>query len=200
MPSGRKVCPSLIALYGSKLTTAVIAAATFGAVVRSRDQNFTVGDGKDFDGRRARTPEQLSALQKYSDVLLDYCHFGDPMCAVGSTPESVEAHLDYFVEHNAEVITYMVGMAKAATNGHASNGTTPSRPQPSGLSSVIAKPATGSATPTSLSASATHDSGAQPAQSGASGSTNGSTGAAASLMVHAALLVGVGAVMLQAAV
>ncbi|CBX96139.1 hypothetical protein LEMA_P110580.1 [Plenodomus lingam JN3] len=91
----------------------VVAAATFGSVVRNRDTNFTIGDGKPFDGRRARTPEQLSALAKYSDVLLDYCHHGDPICAVGSTPESVEHHLDYFIQHNEEVTKWVVGMAKA---------------------------------------------------------------------------------------
>ncbi|KAF1850405.1 carbohydrate esterase family 5 protein [Cucurbitaria berberidis CBS 394.84] len=94
----------------------VVAAITFGAVVRSRDQNFTIGDGKPYDGRRARTPEQLEALNKYSNVLLDYCHHGDPMCAVGSTPESVEAHLNYFVMHNEEVVSQVVKMAKAATS------------------------------------------------------------------------------------
>ncbi|EUC30311.1 carbohydrate esterase family 5 protein [Bipolaris zeicola 26-R-13] len=93
----------------------VVAAVTFGAVARSRNQNFTVGGGKDFDGTRARTPEQLANLTQYADVLLDYCHYGDPICAVGSEPQDVTEHLNYFVKHNAEVTKWVAGMAKAST-------------------------------------------------------------------------------------
>jgi hypothetical protein len=71
-----------------------------------------VGAGKDFDGRRARTPEQLEALNKYSNVLLDYCHFSDPICAVGSTPENVTEHLNYFLEHNEEATKWIVAKAQ----------------------------------------------------------------------------------------
>ncbi|KAH6629192.1 Alpha/Beta hydrolase protein [Boeremia exigua] len=90
----------------------IVAAVTFGAVARNKDQNFTVGEGVKFDGTRARTPEQLKALQKYSSVLLDYCHYGDPICAVGSEPVNVTSHLDYFFEHNPEVAQWVVGKAK----------------------------------------------------------------------------------------
>ncbi|KAF1351527.1 alpha/beta-hydrolase [Lizonia empirigonia] len=90
----------------------VFAAVTFGAVVRSKGQNFTVGEGVNYNGQRARTPEQLQALQKYSSVFLDYCHYGDPMCAVGSEPANVTAHLDYFLEHNEEVSKWIAGKAQ----------------------------------------------------------------------------------------
>jgi hypothetical protein len=97
-------------------TLAVVAAVTFGAVIRSRNQNFTIGDGVSFDGQRARTSSQLAALNKYSDRLRDYCHYGDPMCAVGSNPADVYAHLDYFLEHNEEVVPWIVGKAKGITD------------------------------------------------------------------------------------
>lgn len=88
---------------------------TFGAVARSRDQNYTIGDGKSFDGTRARTTEQLSALNKYSDRLRDYCHHGDPICAVGSEPVDVAQHLDYFILHNEEVVKWVTEKAKSSS-------------------------------------------------------------------------------------
>jgi acetylxylan esterase len=93
----------------------VVAVVTFGAVARSRNQNFTIGDGKPFDGTRARTTEQLAALNKYSDRLRDYCHFGDPICAVGSTPVQVSQHLDYFIMHNEEVLKWVTEKAKGTS-------------------------------------------------------------------------------------
>ncbi|QRD07390.1 hypothetical protein JI435_132160 [Parastagonospora nodorum SN15] len=103
--------PALESSIGDKF----IAAVTFGAVARSRDQNYTIGDGKSFDGTRARTTEQLSALSKYSDRLSDYCHHGDPICAVGSEPVDVAQHLDYFILHNEEVVKWVTEKAKASS-------------------------------------------------------------------------------------
>jgi hypothetical protein len=93
----------------------VVAAVTFGAVARSKNQNFTMSEGKDYDGMRARTPEQLAALAKYSDRLRDYCHHGDPICAVGSTPVVVMAHLNYFEKHNDEVATWVTEKATGSS-------------------------------------------------------------------------------------
>jgi acetylxylan esterase len=70
-----------------------------------------MGGGKDFDGQRAHTPEQQTALNQYSDRFRDYCNQGDPMCAVGSTPISAYAHLGYFVEHKDEVAEWVAGKA-----------------------------------------------------------------------------------------
>lgn len=103
---------------------------TFGAVARSRNQNFTIGEGKPFDGTRARTTEQLAALNKYSDRLRDYCHSGDPICAVGSTPVDVGQHLDYFIRHNEEVLKWVTEKAKG-TSGKVSDGNTASKPSTS---------------------------------------------------------------------
>ncbi|KAL5114613.1 hypothetical protein ACEQ8H_007518 [Pleosporales sp. CAS-2024a] len=104
--------PALNASIGDRF----VAAVTFGTVARSRNQNYTVGDGKPFDGTRARTPAQLAALNAYSDRLREYCHFGDPICAVGSQPVDVKQHLDYFLLHNDEVIAWVTEKAKASTN------------------------------------------------------------------------------------
>ncbi|KAF1829154.1 alpha/beta-hydrolase [Decorospora gaudefroyi] len=117
----------------------VVAAVTFGAVVRSKYQNFTVGEGADYDGQAPRTPEQLAGLLAYSDVLLDYCHYGDPMCAVGSEPADVYVHLDYFLEHNEEVKKWVVAMAKAS-DGTASGK--PSKPTISSTSTSVAAKST----------------------------------------------------------
>lgn len=154
----------------------IVAAVTFGAVVRSKDQNFTVGEGVNYDGRRARTPEQLSSLQKYSSVFLDYCHYGDPMCAVGSDPPSVEAHLNYFLEHNDEVVKWVTGKAK----GKAVSAPSSQSASASGSTSVRAAMATTeAATPTSVGIVTTTGLPAEALQtSSASNSTSTSAGAA----------------------
>ncbi|KAF9697643.1 hypothetical protein EKO04_004338 [Ascochyta lentis] len=151
----------------------VVAAVTFGAVARSKNQNFTVGEGVHYDGTRARTPEQLEALQKYANVFLDYCHYGDPICAVGSEPANVTAHLDYFLEHNEEVSKWIVAKAK---------GNAVSAPSQSTASKSIApaKATVEAATPTSAGASATGTSAAEASQA-SSTSNHGSTGAGSTL-------------------
>ncbi|CAA9966221.1 Cutinase multi-domain protein [Pyrenophora teres f. maculata] len=158
----------------------VVAAATFGAVVRSRDQNFTVGQGVHYDGTSPRAPDHLDALNAFSDRFLDYCHYGDPICAVGSRPAQVTEHLNYFVKHNAQVIEWIAAMARVSA-GDAS--VKPSKPilaaSPSSMS-VAARPAattgSGSATPSLIgTASVT------PSSSSASATQTGTTGAAPSL-------------------
>ncbi|UPX20519.1 uncharacterized protein EKO05_0010748 [Ascochyta rabiei] len=147
----------------------VVAAVTFGAVVRSKNQNFTVGEGVNYDGTHARAPEHLEALQRYSNVFLDYCHYGDPICAVGSEPANVTAHLDYFLEHNEEVSKWVVGKAKGkavnvSSQSTASKGLTP------------AEATVGAETPVSTGTLATGSSTARASQT-SSASNNGSTGA-----------------------
>ncbi|KAF2623482.1 carbohydrate esterase family 5 protein [Macroventuria anomochaeta] len=154
----------------------VIAAVTFGAVVRSKDQNFTVGEGVKYDGQRARTPEQLEALQKYSSVLLDYCHYGDPMCAVGSEPADVYAHLDYFLEHNQDVSKWIAGKAKGKAVSVSNQGQSAS----ASTSVSPAKATTGVVTPTSVGSAAATGSAAEASQTSSS-SNSGSTGAGSAL-------------------
>jgi len=42
------------------------------------------------------------------------------MCAVGSEPVNVYNHLDYFLEHNEEVVEWVAQMAKASSGGQVS--------------------------------------------------------------------------------
>lgn len=102
---------------------------TFGAVARSKNQNFTVGDGKPYDGTRARTTDQLASLSKYSDRLQDYCHFGDPICAIGSEPQDLDAHLNYFILHNEEVLDWVVQKAKTPKVSSDTSNIKPSQSQ-----------------------------------------------------------------------
>lgn len=146
---------------------------TFGAVVRNKDQNFTVGEGVNYDGRRARTPEQLSALQKYSSVFLDYCHYGDPMCAVGSEPANTTAHLDYFLEHNEEVSQWVAGKAKGKAVNVPNHSQSASASASTSLKPI--KATASAAIPTSVGASTTGT--AAEASQTSSASNSGSTGA-----------------------
>ncbi|KAJ4376339.1 hypothetical protein N0V83_001622 [Neocucurbitaria cava] len=171
------------ALDASKAPGAnIVAAVTFGAVVRNHGQNFTIGEGVNYDGRRARTPEQLAALNKYSDVLLDYCHYGDPMCAVGSEPESVEQHLNYFVQHNPEVIEWVAKMAKASEKGETVGKPSSSKSHTSSVVSSSSAKATATA---SASKAANNFAAASGTQAQATQSVvSEKTGAAAALGVH----------------
>jgi len=161
----------------------VVAAVTFGAVARSKGQNFTVGGGKDYDGTRARTTEQLEDLNQYADVLLDYCHYSDPICAVGSEPQSVNEHLNYFIQHNEEVTKWVAAMAKAS-DGDAS--AKPSKPVISSSAtatatkSVAARPqatGSGSGTPSPIPTASVTEAQAAAQQTGAEGAASSVTAA-----------------------
>jgi acetylxylan esterase len=153
----------------------IAAIVTFGAVARNRGQDFTVGAGKDFDGQRARTPEQLKALKQYSKILLDYCHYSDPICAVGSTPVNVTEHLNYFFEHNEEAGKWIVDTAQ---------GKKVSRPEASSTSSAMSQshsPIAATKVIESIHATATPTgSHAEASQTGSAGSTQ--TGAAGAVL------------------
>ena len=156
----------------------VVAAVTFGAVVRSKDQNFTVGEGVNYNGQRARTTKQLEALNTYSSVFLDYCHYGDPMCAVGSEPANVTAHLDYFLEHNDEVAKWIAGKAQGKAVSVPNHGESAST-SASASASTSVRPVKATASPTSVGASATGT--AAKASQTSSTSNSGSTGVGSTL-------------------
>lgn len=159
----------------------VVAAVTFGAVARSKDQNFTVGKGVDYDGTRARTPEQLAALHKYDPVFLDYCHYGDPICAIGSQPVDVMAHLDYFYEHNDEVAKWVAGTAQGKSVSAPDGQSSSASASATASTSIRAPKATESgATPTSIGSATATGSAAEGSQTG-SASNSASTGAGAAL-------------------
>ncbi|KAF2998531.1 hypothetical protein E8E13_004861 [Curvularia kusanoi] len=149
----------------------VVAAVTFGAVARNKHQNFTVGPGVNYDGTRARSESQLAALQQYSSVLLDYCHYGDPICAIGSEPKNVTAHLDYFFEHNEEVAKWVVGKAQGKKVSVPDHGQSSS--SASATASVRPVQATTAApTPTSIGGAEKTGSPAEASQTGGAGSTS----------------------------
>lgn len=138
-------------------------------------------------------------------MLLDYCHYGDPICAVGSEPQDVNEHLNYFVEHNPEVIKWVAGMAKA------SDGNVSAKPSKPVAAVAPAASAAASAASHSSSSTATSSVAARPAKTGSAEGTptlipeasvtdgsaaaqqTGSTGAASSLNVALAYLIGLAA-------
>jgi len=121
-----------------------------------------------YNGQRARTPEQLEALQKYSSVFLDYCHYGDPMCAVGSEPANVTAHLDYFLEHNEEVSKWIAGKAQGKAVSVPSQSSASKSMSPAKATAEVE-------TPTSIAVSATGSLAAEASQTSNAGNS-GSTG------------------------
>ncbi|KAF2124080.1 carbohydrate esterase family 5 protein [Dothidotthia symphoricarpi CBS 119687] len=146
----------------------IVAAVTFGAVARARNQNFTIGDGKPYDGRRARTTEQIAALRKFAGVFVEYCHYSDPMCAPASLPQDVMVHLNYFVEHNEEAVKWVVDMAKRGVNDAVASSTSTK----SAKSTSSAKSSASTSASASASASTTGSSKAQTAQSGTATTTD----------------------------
>jgi hypothetical protein len=104
------------------------------------------------------------------------------MCAVGSEPADVYVHLDYFFEHNEEVVKYVSGVAKAVS-GQVDSA--PSKPSSGSVSSVVVRPAaTGSQTSShGVAASSTEGTAAQAAQTGGA-----MTGAAGLVVVNGGLM------------
>jgi cobalamin biosynthesis Mg chelatase CobN len=141
-------------------------------VARSKNQNFTVGEGKDYDGKRARTPEQMKALSKYSDRLRDYCHSGDPICAPESSPIDVKTHLNYFEKHNEEVLAWVVNKATGKSEKVSDDNTS------TATASVAVKSAAGPTPTPSVIASSTNSA---TDSSEADASAQSKTGAASSM-------------------
>jgi hypothetical protein len=90
-----------------------VAAAVFGAAIRTAKQGYSVKGGKDFNGTALRSDEQLTALNQFGDsgVLRDYCNFGDYVCAKGSEPSALENHLNYFKKYNTEAAKWLIKTA-----------------------------------------------------------------------------------------
>jgi hypothetical protein len=111
----------------------------------------------------------MVALSKYSDRLRDYCHSGDPVCAVGSTPVTIPNHLNYFEKHNEEVLAWVVSKATGKSEQSSDD---------SSSTSVAAKSAAGPTPTASVITSSTH-SGTDSLETAAS--KQSTTGAASSL-------------------
>ncbi|KAK3213946.1 hypothetical protein GRF29_28g1558063 [Pseudopithomyces chartarum] len=90
----------------------LLAAAVFGAPRRTANQTYSHGDGANYNGTAARTEEQLAGLAPYSDVLREYCNYGDPICAPGTEPMVVENHWSYFEKFQDEVAEWVIKISK----------------------------------------------------------------------------------------
>lgn len=90
----------------------VVAAAIFGAVRRSKGQNYTVKGGKNYNGKSPRSDEELEGLNKWSSKLREWCNTGDPMCAADSPNQETENHMNYFKLYNDEAAEWIVGRAQ----------------------------------------------------------------------------------------
>lgn len=109
----------------------------------------------DFDGQHARSDDSLAALSEYSNILRDYCNVGDGVCAVGSEPESLQNHLNYFDLYNQEAADWVV---KVASGKKAKVSSTSSKASSTKMSSTKASfTKTASATPTTTHAHETGD-------------------------------------------
>jgi hypothetical protein len=63
---------------------------------------------RDFDGKVTRKKESLEVLKGYSDVLREYCHVGDQVCAKDSEPGDIKKHLNYFDLHNEDAAAWVI--------------------------------------------------------------------------------------------
>jgi hypothetical protein len=101
----------LAAVAEIMLMIQVAAAAVFGNPHHTPSQPYNIGRGSSFPGNQARTPSQLASLNAYSDILADWCNFGDPVCAVGSEPVNITAHWSYYEEYSDVAAKWIVATA-----------------------------------------------------------------------------------------
>jgi hypothetical protein len=63
---------------------------------------------RDFNGKETRKKESVAVLKEYSNVIREYCHVGDPVCAKDSESADVRRHLNYFDLHNRDAAAWVV--------------------------------------------------------------------------------------------
>lgn len=90
----------------------VVAAVVFGAVRRSPSEPYSVKSGRNYTGTSPRSSSQIAGLEPYTDILRDYCNFGDPICAIGSEPADVGQHMNYFELYDEEAADFVVRSAQ----------------------------------------------------------------------------------------
>ncbi|KAF2115964.1 Alpha/Beta hydrolase protein, partial [Lophiotrema nucula] len=95
----------------------IVAAAVFGAVVRSGGQPYSVKGGAKYNGTSPRTDEHLLGLDQFANdgIIRDYCNNGDFVCARDSTPEDLNQHLNYFDLYTEEAAEWVVNTAQNTT-------------------------------------------------------------------------------------
>jgi acetylxylan esterase len=73
-----------------------------------------VGGGRDFNGTGLRSQKSLNSLMQYAkaELLRTWCNEGDPICAVGSEPQKMENHLNYFERFNNEAAQWIIETAQ----------------------------------------------------------------------------------------
>lgn len=90
--------------YAWLTTLPVVAALIFGDVRHTSGQSFNVESGANSQGIFPRPGDQLANLNKYGDVLRNYCVSTDPICAGGDV---VDTHLNYFDVFTDEVASWV---------------------------------------------------------------------------------------------
>ncbi|KAF2870655.1 cutinase-domain-containing protein [Massariosphaeria phaeospora] len=94
----------------------IAAIAVFGTTVRTAHTPYTVKDGAPFNGTHTRLPAYQAGLKPYYSILREYCNHGDPMCASGSKPSSLDNHLNYFRNYTDEAAEWVVQTVRKGEN------------------------------------------------------------------------------------
>lgn len=92
----------------------IVAALVFGSTVRRAGTTYTLGGGRAFNGTAPRPQRFQNNLQTYADagLLREYCNEGDPICAIGSEPSSMNNHLSYFEKYTTEAVNWTIATAR----------------------------------------------------------------------------------------
>lgn len=131
----------------------------FGDVRHTAGQSFNVESGSGNDGIFPRPGDQLANLNKYGEVLRDYCVSTDPICGGGDVVDTHLNYFDVFTEDVASWVQERVGSADpSSTSSQSASSTssdsTTSATTTSGETSESTSSATDSET-TSMETSAT---------------------------------------------
>ncbi|RPA80215.1 alpha/beta-hydrolase [Ascobolus immersus RN42] len=75
----------------------LIAALGFGDVTYTSGQQYNHGSAAPLQTNAywPRTPGQLASLNRWSDILFQYCHAEDPVCSTGKERGNIDAHFAY---------------------------------------------------------------------------------------------------------
>ncbi|KIW15918.1 hypothetical protein PV08_05968 [Exophiala spinifera] len=94
----------------------IVAVVTMGNPRNTADQPYNLGRGSNYSGELGRSGQQLVDLNKYEDVMANWCNYGDPVCAVGSEPTNLTAHWDYYDEYSYVASEWVVATVMGYTD------------------------------------------------------------------------------------
>lgn len=78
-------------------TLPVGAALLFGNPEHVANEPYNTLPGSAYSAEPARSGDSITRMDQFSNVLRDYCHEADPICAAaGPGPFDVNEHLNYF--------------------------------------------------------------------------------------------------------